>query len=231
MSIKMHNVREFYAVIDMLLLTIKKGSNLTASVVYSGSIVSGDTLEYNTAEVKSGYGIANISATYNDDELIVKSTTSKKVAKWIMDSTTGNYKRVNNYLPFLDGDCLVDVVSIQISGVDIIDDISTDGSIDISKLSQFVIDGTEYGSIKYNLINGSHCITLIYSNKCFLRLVKLECKDTLYINSPDSISEKFGKFHIDEYFVGPSLPDLNTQINMYKNIAEQSGNRFVHVIS
>lgn len=231
MSIKMNSLREFYSIVDMLLLTIKIGSDINISVEYSGTIISGSMTKFNTAEVRDGFGMANIIASYVDDELIVKSVTSKKVATWIMENTKSIYKRVNNYLPFLCNDSTIYISRIVVFGEDILDDISENGAISVSKLSKYIIDETDYKSIKYNLVNGKHCITLIYSNDCFIRFVKLDRKNTLYINNPDSIATKFKGFYIDEYFIGPSLPDLNTQINMYEFLSDKNNEKFTHVIS
>ena len=231
LSITFRSVNEFHVFMDMLISTINEGNSLKVELGYKGIIYSGNISEFNTADVQKDFGSATINASYVDGEFIVKSVASKKVVKWIMDNTAGSFRRVNNYLPFLSDNVSIEIYSVLISGQDITDKLSINGLVNLSALSKYIVSETEYKSIKYNLTNGRHIMTLIYFDNCFVRLVKLDGRDTLYINNPETLNDKFKGFYVEEFFFGPSLPDLNTQINLFRGLAEKSESRFTHIIS
>ena len=224
-------LKEFLCMVDMLASIVEEGDTLVIDLEYSG------TVKKTTAEGRKYANVngaqARVAVSYDLNGFNISSTTAKKVNEWLSDSVPGTYKKTNAYLTFIHSITSIEITSIKYNGVEILNCLSdSSGSgLDICKLCKYVAKDRD---IRITLSNGERMMTFNYTDSSntpyFTRFVKMKNKkNILYLNSEEYMCNFTKTFHLASYTFCRSLPDIISQIEIFRSISEKENCEFAYV--
>ena len=215
------NIKELCSIVDLLLTVLHKGDFIEIGLKFSG-IINREGSEF-IERIHVTDAVSKISADYSESGIAVSSTTSKSVVKWLGDTKPGNHVRANSYLSFIEELDCADISSIIYNGDELITSLeNNEGLINIANLMEFVTDRSSNTEIKVVLSTGTKQMSMLYSDNVFSRLVKLNNKYTLYVNTGQAMNRILKKYHLFAFTVCAGVPSITTRIDLYRNTATNS---------
>ena len=227
--IKIRTLKEFYCILDMIMSSVTSDMEYIVDVVFTGRILRGGTDSYERIAVPESN--CKISITMKEEQLRVISTTNKAIVDWVSEFNTKSYRNTCSCMPFLDSIEELYILDIKMNGEDITEQFNNNGIINMYNLMKFCVDNTAYNNIRVNITDGVKPMTFIYLDGVFTRFVKYNGKNTLYVNKGETVNTKFRDYTLVDFMYCNGIPDVTSQIGMYKNMSESGDVEFSYVVN
>lgn len=219
-------IQEYSAIIDSLIYSLSENEYFEVAILFTGTVkrTNGKALDF----IKVKGTPMKVFGEYNVNGCTVSNTIARKLAQWCSENTlTSDYQlRTNAYLTFIESIDEMEITDLTVNGESIIGSITYEEHLNIGAFIEYIDRRVCSKPLRIKMNNGEKSMSVIYTDKSFTRMVKVQDNCTYYINSAEEFNKQFKEAVLTGVSICSQLPGALDMLNIYSDIASKMNCKF-----